>query len=196
MVRGDLVVFTVAGLRTCPLARADARRGGGLWRVMGKIAEMAEVSLVALGVLLIVLGYIGCVVPVMPGPVLAYGALWAMLPFGHSPGTVRLAVGAAAVLVAMVLDYVLPSMFAKRFNCSRMGIFGCMAGTVVGLFYLPLGLIVGPFVGTVIGELIVGKCFLASMKGGLGALLGFVVSLLVKLSAVSLFAYWFFVSLA
>ena len=144
------------------------------------------------GGLLLVLGLFGCVVPVLPGPLLAYSSLWVLVAFGSSPGAERLAIGGAVVLVVMVVDYVLPSMMASKFKCSRWGVFGCLVGTFVGLFFLPIGLVAGPFLGTVVGELIAGKRIGESLKGGVGSLLGFVLCLVAKLFAVALFAWWFF----
>jgi len=144
-----------------------------------------------LGGLLVLLGLIGCVVPVLPGPLLAYAALWLCVAFGVPTSTEHLVFGGVAVLVAMAVDYILPTLFAKKFKCSKSGVFGCMLGTVVGLFFMPLGIVVGPFLGTVAGELIVGKSLGSSLKGGVGAFFGFIACLLVKFAAVTLIAYWF-----
>ena len=72
---------------------------------------------------------------------------------------------------------------------------GCFLGSLVGLFFLPLGVILGPFLGTVIGELIAGKNVPASLRGGLGALLGFVLCVGLKLVSVGLFAWWYFAAM-
>ncbi|MBR2837848.1 MAG: DUF456 domain-containing protein [Kiritimatiellae bacterium] len=144
------------------------------------------------GGLLLALGLVGCVVPVLPGPLVAYSSLWVLVAFGASPGTERLAVGGVVVLAVMAVDYVLPSVMAGKFKCSKSGVFGCVVGTFAGLFFLPVGLVAGPFLGTVAGELIAGKRLGESLKGGLGALIGFVLCLFAKLAAVALFAWWFF----
>jgi len=153
------------------------------------------ILLAILGGLLIVLGAIGCVVPVLPGPLLAYASLWTLFAFGASPGVEKLALGGGAVIVAMAVDYILPTLFAKKFKCSKAGVFGCMVGTVAGLFFMPLGIVVGPFLGTVAGELIVGKSLGASLKGGIGAFFGFIACLAVKFAAVALIACWFVMAL-
>jgi len=152
---------------------------------------MLEVMLMIGGWLLIALGFVGCVVPVLPGPLLAYAALWLLALCGIPPGTDRLLLGGGAVAVAMVVDYVLPTIFAQKFRCSKAGVVGCVVGTVAGLFFMPLGIVLGPFLGTVAGELVVGKSLGASLKGGLGALLGFVACLVVKFAAVAYSAYLF-----
>ncbi|MGN0845962.1 MAG: DUF456 domain-containing protein [Kiritimatiellia bacterium] len=153
---------------------------------------MEQALLLIVGGLLLALGFLGCVIPVLPGPALAYAALWTLVPFGATPPSTRtLVVGAIVLLVASLLDYVLPTAFAKTFKCSRWGVFGCIVGTVVGLFFLPIGLIAGPFIGTICGEIIAGKTLGPALRSGVGALMDFVASLVVKFATVALFAYWF-----
>lgn len=155
---------------------------------------MNAFALALIGSLLILIGFIGCFLPAVPGPLIAYSSLWAAWLFGVDPGETRLWLGGAAVLVAAALDYLLPVILAKRFRCSRSGMLGCLLGTIAGLFFLPWGLVAGPVAGTMIGELTAGRTLFAAARGGLGAFLGFVVSLLVKLACTGLFARWFFAS--
>lgn len=154
------------------------------------------VLMVLVGAVAALLGFIGCFVPVLPGPLIAYAGLWALVAFGYPPSTTQLAVATGVVVAVTVVDYVLPSLCAKKFKCSGWGVFGCFAGSVVGLFFMPLGIVLGPFLGTVAGELIAGKELSASVRGGFGALLGFVLCLGLKLAAVGLFAWWYFACLA
>jgi len=140
---------------------------------------------------LLLVGLVGCLVPVIPGPVLGYAALGVLWLFGVPPPSSQLWLGAGIVVVVTVLDSVLPTYFAKKFKCSKSGILGCFVGTIVGLFFLPWGLILGPVLGTVAGELSVGKSLYEASKGGVGAFCGFVTSLLAKLAAVGLFGWWF-----
>jgi len=143
------------------------------------------------GGMLLLLGLIGCVVPVLPGPLFAYAALWVLVLFGLTPGMAPLIAGAVILVVAMIADYVFPAIFAQKFKCSKMGVFGCFVGTIVGLFFLPVGLIAGPFFGTMCGELIVGRTVGAAVRGGVGALFGFVVCLMLKFAVVAACCYWF-----
>lgn len=156
---------------------------------------MNQVLTMAIGGVAMLLGLIGCFVPVLPGPMIAYAALWVLYAFGCPLTTAQLVVGAVVLVVVTVVDYVLPSVCAKRFKCSGWGVFGCFAGSVVGLFFLPLGIVLGPFLGTMAGELIAGKNLAASVRGGFGALLGFVLCLGLKLAAVGLYAWWYFACL-
>ncbi len=152
-------------------------------------------GLTVLGVLLLLVGCVGCVVPVIPGPILAFAALWVFVPVGGGPSIRALVAGGALVLVVTVIDYVLPSFCARKFKCSRWGVFGCFAGSIVGLFFMPLGIFLGPFLGTMAGELIAGKNVGSSLRGGFGALLGFCLCLGLKLFSVGVFACWFFYTL-
>jgi len=145
--------------------------------------------LFGIGVVLLAAGIVGCVVPVVPGPLLAYCSL---LTRYSVVGSTKLAVGAIIVVAVTVVDYLLPAVFAKRFKCTGWGVFGCSVGTIVGIFYVPLGIILGPFIGAVLGEIVAGRNLGAAMKGGFGALVGFALSSGVKLASVALFAWWFF----
>ena len=89
----------------------------------------------------------------------------------------------------------MPAFGAKKFNCSKWGVFGCIVGTLIGIFFAPWGILVGPFTGAVVGELIAGKKFSSSLKGGFGALLGFIFGVALKLVYCACCVGWFVVSL-
>ena len=146
----------------------------------------------AIGCVAMLAGFVGCFLPVLPGPAIAYAALFSLYAFDRQPPAGQLIAGGAVLLVVTLVDYILPSVCAKRFKCSGWGVFGCFTGSIVGLFFLPLGIILGPFLGTIAGELIAGKNLAASVRGGFGALLGFVLCLGLKLAAVGLYAWWYF----
>jgi len=152
---------------------------------------MADVALIGVGAVCLLVGFVGCVVPVLPGVACAYAALWTLYPTPYALTNERLLVGGIVAVVAIVLDYVVPALGAKKFNCSKWGVFGCMAGTIVGIFFAPFGIILGPFLGAVAGELVAGKQASAALRGGFGALLGFVAGVLLKFVACALFTWWF-----
>ena len=150
-----------------------------------------EYAWLTTGWILVAVGIIGCVVPVLPGPILSYCALLCLLPTSHAPSTSTLTVFGFVAAVAMVLDYVVPAMGARKFNCSKIGVAGCVVGTVVGLLFFPVGLLLGPFIGAVAGELIAGKSAGRSLWGGLGAFLGFLAGTFLKIVACSIMAVCF-----
>lgn len=152
---------------------------------------MADVALMVVGAVCLLVGFVGCVVPVLPGVACAYAALWTLYPTPYALTGEKLLVGGIVAVVAIVLDYVVPALGAKKFNCSKWGVFGCMVGTIVGIFFAPLGLILGPFLGAVAGELVAGKEASAALRGGFGALLGFIAGVLLKFVVCALFTWWF-----
>ena len=89
-------------------------------------------------------------------------------------------------LIVSVLDYVLPSYMTKRFGGSKAGERGAMVGVLAGFIFGPVGIIVGPFAGAVLGELIYnGSDRNRALRSGLGSFLSFFVGTGIKL-AVSL----------
>ena len=86
--------------------------------------------------------------------------------------------------IIILLDYILPGYFSKVFGGSKAGITGATVGVLVGLFFGPWGIIAGPFVGAVIGELLHQKQTLGkALVVGLGSLLSFFVGTGFKLIA-------------
>ena len=130
--------------------------------------------------LLLIFGLLGCVVPVIPGPLLSYVAMLVLIPTRFSPTLAECIVYGLACVVVSVLDYIVPLIGAKKFNCTRWGVAGCVIGTVAGLFLGFWGLIVCPFLGAMLGEIVAGKNLKASFKGGFGAFAGFVAGVLLK----------------
>ncbi|MBQ3344586.1 MAG: DUF456 domain-containing protein [Kiritimatiellae bacterium] len=149
-------------------------------------------ALLSVAIVLMIAGLIGCVVPIVPGPVLAYCGLLCMIPTSKAPSSLVIAVFGAAALVVTVLDYVVPALGAKRFKCSKYGTWGCAIGTFVGIFFFPLGILLGPFCGAVVGELLARKSAGEALWGGFGAFLGFLSGVLMKIvfCAATIFFYF------
>lgn len=140
-----------------------------------------------------ILGILGCVLPVIPGPPLSFIGLL-LLHFSRfaefSPGFL-LIYGSVAVIVT-VLDYIVPLWGTRKFGGSKAGVWGAGIGLVLGLiFFPPLGIIIGPFAGAVIGESVSGKKAGDAFRAGLGSLLGFMLGVGLKLGASLLMTYHF-----
>lgn len=80
--------------------------------------------------------------------------------------TTQLIVWLLIVLVVQVLDYFTPMLGSKYSGGSRWGNWGCIIGTLIGLLFLPWGVIFGPFLGAVIGELLGNKEFSQALRSG------------------------------
>ena len=86
--------------------------------------------------------------------------------------------------VAIVSDFVVPVLGVKLFNGTANGKWGSFIGGIAGLFFMPIGIIAGPFLGALLGELIGGQQFEFAMKSATGSLIGFLCGTLIKIVAV------------
>lgn len=144
-----------------------------------------------LATLCLLLGFAGCFLPVLPGPPVAYGGLLLLQATERYQFTVgQLVVWGLLVVVVQALDYVTPILGTKYSGGSKWGNWGCVLGTVAGIFlFVPWGILLGPLLGALVGELLGGKAFGEAMKAGLGAFLGFVVSVVLKVGLCGYFVY-------
>ncbi len=149
-----------------------------------------DILLIILSFLFLVFGLCGCILPMLPGPPLAYAGL---LLLHFTPQVqftpTQLIVWAVIVIVVQVLDYFVPLMGAKYSGSSKWGTRGCLAGTIIGLFFLPWGIILGPFIGALVGELLGGKETAQALKSGFGSLIGFLFGTALKCAACGYFIW-------
>jgi uncharacterized protein YqgC (DUF456 family) len=153
---------------------------------------MSDVLLAIIGSLLTVLGIIGCLVPVLPGPPLNYLAILLLHFTRYGQFTTTTLVVLAVVAVAVtVLDYIVPVWGTKKFGGSKYGTRGATVGLIIGLFLGPAGIIIGPFAGAIVGELIFRDDFNYALKAGFGSLLGFLTGVGLKLAASFIMTFYF-----
>jgi uncharacterized protein YqgC (DUF456 family) len=153
---------------------------------------MIDFLLVVLGICFLVAGLAGCIVPALPGPPLSYIALLLLQATRFGDFTVKfLLITAVVTVVVTAVDYLLPLWGAKKWGGSRAGIIGSTIGLVMGLFFLPIGIIVGPFAGAVVGELIAGRDKNTALRSGFGAFVGFVLGTGVKLAVSVAFTFYY-----
>ena len=94
-----------------------------------------DITMLVISALTLIAGIICCFIPILPGPLIAYSGLLCMIPTEKSPSVTMLVVFGIVTAVVTVLDYVVPALGAKKFNCSKWGVWGCMAGTIIGIFF-------------------------------------------------------------
>lgn len=147
--------------------------------------ETLEIALLILAFLLSIAGIIGCFLPIIPGPPLSFLGLLTYNFISTSELTSNtLIIWFFVSLAVTVLDLIIPVWGAKRFGGSSYGIYGSGIGLVAGLFFFPpIGLIVGPFIGAYIGELLHGKTGKEALRASLGSFIGFLTGTFVKLIA-------------
>ena len=148
----------------------------------------------ALSLLLLGVGFLGTWLPAIPGlPLMALGAFVhkLMVPGVLSWWTV--AAFAAVAAAGFVLDFAATAATTKRAGATRAGVWGAIAGGLVGLFFGLPGLLLGPVLGAALGELVLsrrspGEAVKSGLGAGLGVLVGSLGKGLMGLSLLVLFA--------
>lgn len=157
---------------------------------------MMDIILIILGVVALLLGMIGCIVPMLPGPPIAYAALLLLhLTYSVQFTTSQLLLWLLLVVFVQLVDYFLPMLGTKYSGGGRWGSRGCLVGTLIGLFFMPWGLLVGPFLGAYLGSLIEGRKQSDALKSGLGSLIGFLLGTVLKCFVCGYFAWQFVTNL-
>lgn len=153
-----------------------------------------HVALIIIGLILAIAGMVGCILPIIPGPLLSFCALillsW-VKNWQIFSQTFLIVMGILTGLL-ILFDYIAPALGAKKYGASKRGLWGSALGMIVGIFFIPpWGMIVGAFIGALVGELASGKSGRKALRAGWGILIGNVLGIGLKLAftAVILFYY-------
>lgn len=142
-----------------------------------------EYFILIISLLFVLAGIAGSLLPALPGPPLSWiGLLILYTTSGIDFDYWILGITFVLTLIIVILDYVIPAQGTKRFGGSKYGIWGTNIGLVVGIFApIPLGFIIGPFVGALLGELIYDRSdSKRAVKAATGSFIGFLASTFVK----------------
>jgi uncharacterized protein YqgC (DUF456 family) len=143
-----------------------------------------EIIGLSLALLLMLAGLIGSLVPGFPGTSLVLvAAVGHRLYFGQaSISNPVLIILIILTLVSVVFDFLAGMLGANKFGATWRGATGAVLGGIVGLFFGLPGIILGPFVGATLLELLGGREFEKAAKAGLGATLGLFAGIVGKFS--------------
>lgn len=143
-----------------------------------------DIALLILGFILMLVGILGSFLPVLPGPPVSWVGLLLLYLTKAVPdnwwilgGTLVLALGIT------VLDYVIPAAGTKKFGGSKAGMWGSIIGLLVAIFVPilgPFGIIIWPFVGALVGELLNKADQKTAMKAAFGSFIGFLTGTFLK----------------
>ena len=145
--------------------------------------RLLDIALYVLAALLMLGGLAGSVLPVLPGIPMVFGGIWlaaAVDGYRHLGLWWLLIIGAIGA-IGVIVDFVASTLGAKRVGASPRALWGAAIGTLVGLFLGIPGLLFGPFIGAVLGELASGTSVLRSAHVGVGTWLGLLFGTLLKL---------------
>ena len=151
-----------------------------------------DIALIVIGIVLLTGGIIGCIIPFLPGPPLAYCSL-ILLQFAHFQpfSTTFLVVWAIVVLIVVLLDYYIPIGGTKWFGGTKGGTWGATTGLLLGVFLSPVGILIGPFLGAFVGEIINRQNTGAAFRSAIGAFIGFLAGTFMKLVICGTLAFYF-----
>jgi uncharacterized protein YqgC (DUF456 family) len=134
---------------------------------------------------LIVAGLAGAMLPALPGIPFIFAGVWliaAVDRYRHLGRWWLIAIAAVGA-IGMTLDILAAAAGAKRVGASPQAVGGALLGTVIGLFFGLPGLLLGPFLGALTGELAAGSNVQRSTQVGVSAWLGLIFGTIVKLVA-------------
>ncbi|MCB9033352.1 MAG: DUF456 domain-containing protein [Chitinophagales bacterium] len=158
---------------------------------------MEPAILITIGIILLIIGLVSCVLPPLPGPPIAYGALL-IAYFGlHKVEAIPqwlLITYAVLTIVIAILDNFIPIWGTQKFGGTKAGIRGSFVGILIGIFFAPFGgisLIICPFLGAIIAELIDGQDMNTAFKSGVGSFIGFLLTSGIKIILVLFMCFHF-----
>ena len=152
-------------------------------------------TLKIIAVLLGIVGLVGCLLPVIPGPPLSWVALLLLFVAGGSEMSSGFLIAWLVVTVAVtILDYVVPSWVTRKTGGSKAAARGTMVGLLLGLiFFPPWGMIAGAFLGALVSEIVFNGSDLAkSLRPAFGSFLGFLLGTGLKLIASGVMLFYVF----
>ena len=143
-----------------------------------------DIFIICLVVFILLLGIIGCFVPIIPGPPISYAALLVFHFFSsYNIDENTLWIWALIVIAVTVFDLWIQIYGVKKFGGTKKAVNGSIIGLIIGIFlFPPFGIIIGPFLGAFIGAKMDNPDVHKALKIALGAFAGFILGTLVKLS--------------
>ena len=154
-----------------------------------------EIIIDILAIIAALAGLAGCLVPAIPGPPLSYASVLILYLFNNPENEITsrfLMIWIAIVAVVTIMDYVIQPYFTKITGGSKLAVRCSIAGLIAGMiFFPPVGIILGPFIGAFIAEFIINKKPLKnSLAAAGGAFLGFMLGTGMKLAVSGTLLYY------
>ena len=130
-----------------------------------------------------ILALLGTILPGLPGSIfIVAGAIGHLYLVPGMLSWTTIIILAVLALVSWVADFFGGALGAKLGGATQAGLVGATVGGALGIFLGLPGLIVGPFIGAVVGDLYAKRTDIAELlKSGGGAAVGFFISLFLRL---------------
>jgi uncharacterized protein len=176
----------VGKTREAPAPQASQCAGQTRRPAVHGVQVMGATWLWALAIALMAIGVVGTVLPVIPGALVVFAGmlLAAWIDGFQRIGWITLTVLGVLTALTFVFDVIGALIGAKRVGASRLALAGAAVGTLVGVFFGFPGMLIAPFIGAVVGELISRGRLDTAARVGLGTWIGLVVGTLAKIALV------------
>lgn len=141
-----------------------------------------EIFGLSIALLVMLIGLLGSLLPVLPGPPLVLAAaIIHRLVFGQASINNWVLVALVwLTIVALVFDFLASVLGTKKFGSTWRGMVGAVVGGVIGLFFALPGIVLGPFLGAMLFELLGDKELKEAVHAGLGATVGLLLGIVGK----------------
>lgn len=155
-----------------------------------------NVLVIIIVILVMLAGVAGTLLPVLPGtPAIFLAALlYGFYDHFQHIGTGTLIILFILMVLTHLVDYLASVYGAKKYGATSYGTWGSFIGGIIGVIFFQLpGIIIGPFVGAFLGELIAKGDLNRAFKVGMGTLVGLLGGTVIKiLTAVIMVVYFIF----
>lgn len=156
---------------------------------------MTEIIAIVVAAIFFLVGLAGTLLPVMPGaPLIWVGMLvYGLIAGFDNLGILFFLIQALLALAVMGVDYLFAALGSRYFGGSKAALWGAALGLLVGIFFFPVGLLIGPFLGAALADLLFMKRTDQAIKTGIGASIGFWTALPIKLGLEAVMITWFII---
>ena len=165
--------------------------------LIGALPAIGTVAAWVVTICLLVLGFVGTLVPFLPGHLILFFAAvahWLMLRRDSGVEWWTFVVLGVLLILSQVFEFLSGAAGTRWFGGTRWGAAGALIGGIVGIFFIPFGLILGPLIGSMFCEFVFAKKEVRSATvSGVGSVLGTVAGMVVKIIVGVLMIVWFLV---
>jgi len=153
-----------------------------------------DLFLLVLGFIFCLIGIIGTFLPIIPGPVMSWLGILVLNLTSIIEFNLKFVLITLTIAVSIgILDYFIPILGVKKLGGTRSGQIGTTVGLIVALLILgPIGIIVGPFMGALLGEISTKKSFQDSIRPALGSFIGVIAGSIIKFLISLSFLFFYF----
>jgi uncharacterized protein YqgC (DUF456 family) len=159
---------------------------------------MMETIALIIAIIFFLIGILGTLLPALPGVVLVFTG---MVVYGFMTKFVTLGVWfflmqLLVMVLVFIVDFFASAVSSNKYGGSKQAAFGAVLGSIFGIVVMgPLGIILGPFIGSVAAEILLGRDLKQAIRVGFGSLVGVLGGTVFKLAAEILMITYFFMTI-